>query len=200
MRSAFLSVALGALAWACFDTSPASAQVMYRRWYYNNYGYMPRQAYWYPTYSYPAYTYPAYTYPAYTAPTYVYPTTTYYYPMPAQPVAPAPTMQPTAGPPAAASTKIVTITDGSFQPGEMRVAPGSTIQWMNKGQKPHTVSAIDGSWDSGNIPPGGSYSKTFNQAGTFAYRCNLHPQMRGSVIVEQGTALAPAATAPRPPY
>jgi plastocyanin len=180
MRSAFMAVALGSLAWACFDTSPASAQVMYRRWYYNNNGYYPRQANWYP----------AYTYPAYTAPTYVYPTTSYY--MPAQPVAPAAAMPPAPSAPSTAAT-LVTITDGSFQPNLMRVAPGSTVRWENHGQRNHTVSAIDGSWDSGSIAPGASFSHTFDRVGTFAYRCNLHPQMQASIIVEQGAATAPRA-------
>ncbi|HLW66590.1 MAG TPA: cupredoxin family copper-binding protein [Gemmataceae bacterium] len=80
----------------------------------------------------------------------------------------------------------VSITDGSFAPETVRVAPGTTVKWTNNGQKMHTVTPNDGSWDSGNIAPGQSYTRTFSKAGTFSYKCSLHPQkMEGKVIVEQ---------------
>jgi hypothetical protein len=40
------------------------------------------------------------------------------------------------------------------------------------------------SWDSGLKSPGESFSFTFNEKGTFSYHCTPHPQMKGTVIVE----------------
>jgi plastocyanin len=101
-------------------------------------------------------------------------------------------------PPALGSTapqaNTISITDGMFVPETARVSPGTTVKWVNNGQKNHTVTATDGSWDSGNIPPGQSFTRTFQNAGTFSYKCSLDPQkMEGKVIVEQ------AGTAPRVP-
>src|SRR5262249_23917616 len=121
MRSAFMSVVLGTLAWSCFDTSPANAQILYRRWYYNNYGYFPRQANWYSGSTSPAYTYTS-------------PTTTSYYRPPAQPVVPASGTQPAPSAPSTAATT-VTIADGSFQPNMLRVSPGTSVRWENHGQR-----------------------------------------------------------------
>jgi plastocyanin len=101
-------------------------------------------------------------------------------------------------PPAPGSTapqaNTVSITDGAFVPESVRVSPGTTVKWVNNGQKNHTITATDGSWDSGTIAPGQSYVRDFKDAGTFSYKCSLHPQkMEGKVIVEQ------AGAAPRVP-
>ena len=94
----------------------------------------------------------------------------------------------------APQSNTVSITDGTFVPETTRVSPGTTVKWVNNGQKNHTVTATDGSWDSGTIAPGQSYVRDFKNAGTFSYKCSLHPQkMEGKVIVEQ------TGTAPRAP-
>lgn len=48
---------------------------------------------------------------------------------------------------------------------------------------PHTVTADDGSFDSGTLVGGQSFTFTFTKPGTFAYRCTIHSQMRESVII-----------------
>jgi plastocyanin len=68
------------------------------------------------------------------------------------------------------------------------------VKWVNNGQHNHTVTATDGSWDSGNIAPGQTFTRTFTAPGTFSYKCSLHPQkMEGKVTVDQ------VATSPRVP-
>jgi plastocyanin len=44
--------------------------------------------------------------------------------------------------------------------------------------------------DSGNIGIGKSYSHTFTKAGSFAYHCNYHSVMKGTVIVSDSAANA----------
>ena len=49
----------------------------------------------------------------------------------------------------------------------------------------HTVSASDGSFDSGTLGSDARFETTFERAGTFAYFCQIHPTMRGTVRVEE---------------
>ena len=80
----------------------------------------------------------------------------------------------------------VNIGDYFFDPPQAAVEPGSTITWTNNGDEPHTVTADDGSFDSGRLNPGDSYTVAFDGQGTVTYHCAIHPEMRGSVTVGGG--------------
>lgn len=67
----------------------------------------------------------------------------------------------------------------------LAISAGTTVQWTNNDPLIHTVTADDGSWDSGPIEPGQSWSHTFTQAGEFAYHCTPHPFMKALVVVRQ---------------
>src|SRR5215217_4772261 len=86
----------------------------------------------------------------------------------------------------------VSIQDYFFDPADVAVEPGSTITWTNNGDEPHTVTADDGSFDSGVLNPGDSYTVAFGGQGTVTYHCTIHPEMRGSVTVGGGGGTAPA--------
>jgi plastocyanin len=86
----------------------------------------------------------------------------------------------------------VGIGDNFFDPPDVAVEPGSTITWTNNGAMPHTVTADDGSFDSGVLNPGDSYTVAFDGQGTVTYHCTIHPEMRGSVTVGGGGGSAPA--------
>lgn len=77
----------------------------------------------------------------------------------------------------------VSIGDNFFDPPDAAIDPGSTITWTNNGAVPHTVTADDGSFDSGVLNPGDSYTVAFDGQGTVTYYCAIHPEMRGSVTV-----------------
>ena len=85
----------------------------------------------------------------------------------------------------------VNIGDNFFDPPQAAVEPGSTITWTNKGDEPHTVTADDGSFDSGVLNPGDSYTVAFDGQGTVTYHCAIHPEMRGSVTVGGGGGVVP---------
>jgi plastocyanin len=110
-------------------------------------------------------------------------------PAPAEPAPPEPQFladerdeqKPTAQ---AAASGSVTIVDFSFSPGTITVNQGDTVTWVNNGPTPHSATASGGSFDTGIFPAGQSRSHTFNEAGTFAYICTPHPQMRGTVVVQ----------------
>lgn len=73
----------------------------------------------------------------------------------------------------------------AFSPGEITVSVGTTVTWTNdEAGIPHTVSSDDGVWDSGSLEPGDTFSFTFDEAGAFAYHCNIHPSMQGTIVVE----------------
>lgn len=78
----------------------------------------------------------------------------------------------------------VDIGDDFFSPKNMTVAVGTTVTWTNKGERPHTVTADDESFDSGGAPqdyiyPGQTFSHTFTKAGSFPYYCRLHGDRGG---------------------
>ncbi len=85
----------------------------------------------------------------------------------------------------------VEMRDFSFDPGVIRVEPGTTVTWTNTSQTPHNVVANDGSWKSDLLRPGDTYQHTFSTAGVYEYRCTLHAGMVGAVVVGDTTP-APA--------
>jgi len=78
------------------------------------------------------------------------------------------------------------IKDFKFVPERITIPKGSTVMWTNRDEASHTTTSVEGSpIDSGRISSGGSYSKRFDEAGTFEYECTIHPWMqKGTVIVE----------------
>ena len=83
----------------------------------------------------------------------------------------------------------VAIVDVAYQPGSIKVQAGDTVTWTNTGTTPHTVTADDGSVDSGPLAPGASFSQVFPAAGLFTYHCTIHPQMTGAVTITQAPDL-----------
>jgi len=83
-----------------------------------------------------------------------------------------------------------------YAPGNRKVAAGTWVTWSNNGQDAHTVTALDGSFDSGNLDPSEGFSEFFDQPGTFPYFCSLHPWMTGRIVVGDGIALPPTDDAP----
>jgi len=77
----------------------------------------------------------------------------------------------------------VSIGDNYFDVADVAIEPGTTVIWTNEGQVPHTVTADDGSFDSGELNPGDSYIATFLGSGTVYYHCEIHPEMVGSVTI-----------------
>ncbi|HEX9634563.1 MAG TPA: plastocyanin/azurin family copper-binding protein [Candidatus Limnocylindria bacterium] len=88
-----------------------------------------------------------------------------------------------AGPTAPAGTS-VTMAGSRFAPATLTIAAGETVRWFNDDALPHTVSATDGSWNSGNLAPGQAFERRFDDPGSYSYLCRYHPGMVGTVVVE----------------
>ena len=87
-----------------------------------------------------------------------------------------------AGAPAGARAE-VTVRGGHFSPATVNVGVGDTVVWINGDDLDHTITAEDGSFESGKIKAGGRFQHRFTRAGTFNYSCSLHPRERGRVVV-----------------
>ena len=98
------------------------------------------------------------------------------------PVPPTATPEPTPEP--------ITAKIENFAHLDITVSVGTTVTWVNDDPAPHTTTSgtpanQTAEWDSGNLSTGEQFSLTFNQVGTFAYFCKIHPSMTATVTVSQ---------------
>ena len=85
--------------------------------------------------------------------------------------------------PAGAAT--VTIADFAFDPATIEVAVGDSITWTNDDSTAHTATVEGGGPDTGSLAGGASGTLTFDEPGTYTYRCAFHPgSMQGEVVVQ----------------
>ena len=95
-----------------------------------------------------------------------------------------PTPRPTPAPGLTQIVLIITDSNGSFSfsPANLTIRVGTTVIWKNMSSAPHTITSDDGqTFDSGTIPPGGTFQFKFTTAGSFPYHCNYHPYMRATI-------------------
>ena len=84
----------------------------------------------------------------------------------------------------------------AFNPNPLTISlastTGGTVQWFNDDHTTssygsnavtHNITADDGSFTSGELVAGASYSATFDTPGTYGYHCSIHPTMKGTVTV-----------------
>ena len=72
--------------------------------------------------------------------------------------------------------------DNRFTPPAIQVPAGTAVSWrFEDGLVPHDVTGEG--WSSGDPRRKGSFTHTFDQAGTYPYRCTVHDGMRGRVVV-----------------
>jgi plastocyanin len=87
-------------------------------------------------------------------------------------------------PPAATGASTVHVKNFSFNPGAITVKTGAKVTWIFDDSAKHNVTADDKSFKSADLSSGGSYSFTFNKAGTYSYICSIHQYMTAKVIVQ----------------
>ncbi len=77
-----------------------------------------------------------------------------------------------------------------FEPSNITIGIGvnNTVVWKNEDSDGHTATSDIPEFDSGMIPPGGSFTHTFLRAGTYPYHCDPHPWMTGVVTVKAATS------------
>ena len=78
-----------------------------------------------------------------------------------------------------------TIVIAEFSFGDPLTVPaGTTVTVMNNDTAPHTLTADDGSFDTGEIEVAGTAEITLDEPGTYTFHCNIHTSMTGSITVE----------------
>lgn len=87
-----------------------------------------------------------------------------------------------ANAPAAPQVKIDNFT---FAPNDITVPVGTTVQWVNRDDIPHTVVSDDKTtFKSKALDTDDNFSYTFSKAGSYSYFCSIHPKMTGKVVVQ----------------
>jgi plastocyanin len=85
--------------------------------------------------------------------------------------------------PGSGESVTVAIQDFAFGPPSLEIETGTTVVWRNGGQAPHTATALDSTFDTGQLDAGQEGRFTFGQPGRYDYRCDFHPQMQGTIVV-----------------
>lgn len=83
----------------------------------------------------------------------------------------------------AGRTHTVTIENMQFSPQELTVRRGDRVVWVNKDLFPHTVTAVDKTFDSGSVAANASWSYVASKRGDYPYGCTFHPTMKGKITV-----------------
>jgi plastocyanin len=106
------------------------------------------------------------------------------------PSTPSPTPAPATAPASGGTSATITIPMGAevlgnraFVPGDLEIAPGTTVTWRNTDSVTHTSTSNGDLWDSRSIAPGREFSFRYDTEGTFSYHCAIHPGMVGTVVV-----------------
>ncbi len=92
-----------------------------------------------------------------------------------------------------------------YRPAIARVISGTTLRWHNPTLSPHTITHDGCSanqqcmFDSGPIMPRGTFSVPGLPPGRYSYHCQIHPIMRGEIIVESSAGL-PQTTSHAPDH
>jgi hypothetical protein len=101
----------------------------------------------------------------------------------------------TSGCPGYSEGTTVVMLDSCFS-GVAHFAPSDTaITVRNDGGLPHTLTAVDASFDTGEVAPGGSAQLSFDEPGIYRVFCALHGTaagegMAGVVVVGEATPAA----------
>jgi plastocyanin len=94
-----------------------------------------------------------------------------------------PTTQPSKPAASTGGADAVTIQDFKFGPATLSVKQGAKVTVTNRDSTTHTATADDGAFDTGDLDPGASKTVTLPKAGRYAYHCEIHSFMKGTIVV-----------------
>jgi plastocyanin len=87
---------------------------------------------------------------------------------------------------AAPGTPTIHMKDDAFTPKTLTVHAGTTVLFVNEDDDAHTVTAVDGTFDSKGLDTNGTWRHRFTKPGTYKIFCELHPFMRATIVVAGG--------------
>lgn len=91
-----------------------------------------------------------------------------------------------AAPSVPTTTHVVEMRGMKFDPAELRVAVGDTVEWVNRDLLPHTATDVAGAWSSPSMDSGSRWRWVAGESGIVQYRCAFHPTMEASLTVADG--------------
>ena len=91
-----------------------------------------------------------------------------------------------AAAPTDGKTVEVAISNFTFTPNELTIAPGTTVKWVNHDDIPHLVAEKALAFKSQALDTNDSFTFTFTKPGDVEYFCVLHPHMTGKITVKAG--------------
>ena len=98
----------------------------------------------------------------------------------------------------AQAVSTVNISNFQFSPATLTIPVGTTVTWRNTTSgTTHTTTSDSNIW-SQQLGPGQSFSRTFITTGTFPYHCNIHTNMRATIIVTASTPPPLSTATPTP--
>lgn len=77
----------------------------------------------------------------------------------------------------------VKIRNFKFEPANLAIAVGKTVQFINVDEEPHTATATDGTFNSKALDTNQTWNYTATKPGTYPYICSVHPFMKGTLTV-----------------
>jgi len=83
------------------------------------------------------------------------------------------------------TTHIVEIRQFKFVPEVLTAKKGDHIIWKNLDVVPHTATANDKSWNSGNLNRTDGWLMITEKVGESSYICAYHPAMTGKIVVTE---------------
>ena len=81
-------------------------------------------------------------------------------------------------------TVVVHMKNFTFVPATVHVKPGDAVEWINDDTDAHSVDSSQRLFASGGLDTHETWTHVFKSSGSFAYFCDLHPYMKGTVIVK----------------
>lgn len=87
---------------------------------------------------------------------------------------------------AAGDALTIEIADYAFRPGNVVVAQGTNVTWVNRDGVPHTATATGGAFDTGLLQGGESATLRLDEPGVYEYTCLPHPSMKARIEVVPG--------------
>lgn len=80
-----------------------------------------------------------------------------------------------------AKTHTIEIKSFAFSVAELKVKVGDKITWINMDGAPHTATATDNSWTTGNLSKGQSKTIKVTKGMFLDYFCNIHRGMKAKL-------------------
>ena len=77
----------------------------------------------------------------------------------------------------------IVIRNFTFEPTPLVVKAGTTVVVTNADDTRHSVTADKGSFDTHDLDVGGRATFVLDKPGTYAYHCDIHDYMKGTIEV-----------------